>query len=96
MDPEFGALRAGFVAKLPKRLTDLRDAEANRDWEAMSRLAHQLKGIAGSYGFDDLGRAAAVIESDAKANPTPRSIRSSLDRFDSVCRAIAQRDMHPH
>ena len=40
---------------------------ANADFEALQRLAHQLKGAGGSYGYPALTDPAKALEETAKA-----------------------------
>jgi len=55
-------LVAEFAAEMPQKT-----AELTRSWEAnelgaIQRLAHQLKGSSGGYGFATVGKAAASVE----------------------------------
>jgi HPt (histidine-containing phosphotransfer) domain-containing protein len=43
------------------------DASVQEHWVELHRLLHSLAGAAGSFGFDALGRQAAVIEHRVKA-----------------------------
>jgi HPt (histidine-containing phosphotransfer) domain-containing protein len=69
-------------AELPLLLTAL----AGGDWETLRRLAHDLKGTGGGYGFDilsDLGRAleqAAKSADTAAAQPLLKQIDDFLRR----------------
>ena len=51
-----------FVDGLETRLAEIRQAYDQMDWDAMSRLAHQLKGAGGSYGYPDISQVAASME----------------------------------
>ena len=57
---------AEFVGQLLQRLTELLQAAANNQWDALQRAAHQLKGAGGSYGYPCLTDAARDLESHAK------------------------------
>ncbi len=61
-DPEMGEIVALFVAEMPERREELRRAVDTGDLNLAIRLAHQLKGAAGGYGFEALGDAAAGSE----------------------------------
>ena len=61
-DPEMGEIVALFVAEMPERAGELRKAIEQRDLEAATRIAHQLKGAAGGYGFETLGDIAKAAE----------------------------------
>jgi PAS domain S-box-containing protein len=64
-DPEMAGAVAEFVALLPHRLAEMRQAAAAGLWEALRRLAHQMKGAGGSYGYACLTDAARELESHA-------------------------------
>ena len=59
MDPafaaQFRAIQQVFVAGLPQRLRDIRQAP---DAQARHVALHRLAGAAGGYGFDALGELA--------------------------------------
>lgn len=64
----FDALRAGFAVRLRERLAEL-DALVHRAREGSAEAlgpalaaAHRLAGTAGSYGYPDVGEAAAALE----------------------------------
>lgn len=61
-DPEMADLVVAFVAEIPSRRADLEAAVDAGDLEAAIVLAHQLKGAAGGYGFEELGLFAAESE----------------------------------
>lgn len=50
-DPEFREIIQGFVDKLGSEVEELQIAWQNRDLEAVGRIAHWLKGAAGTMGF---------------------------------------------
>lgn len=63
---------------------------AASDFEAVRRIAHTVKGVGGSYGFDRISEIAAVMEQGAKAGDgatvarTVYELRSYLERIDVV------------
>ncbi|MEQ9094671.1 MAG: Hpt domain-containing protein [Phycisphaerales bacterium] len=61
-DPDVGEIVAEFVAEMPKRRADFVRAIEAGDLSQAVRLAHQLKGAAGGYGFETLGQFAAAAE----------------------------------
>ena len=68
--PELDALRASYAERLPGRLAELTAAlraasgagASGADTRDAQRLAHTLKGTAGSYGFAEVGSALETIE----------------------------------
>jgi len=61
-DPEFHALRDNFLQELPLRLRDLEQACADQDWPLVRSLAHQLKGVAATFGLPEATRVAGAVE----------------------------------
>jgi len=78
-------LRDAFREKLPGRLAeiDARLAAARGGDRAAlaeaNRLAHTLKGTAGSYGFDAVSRAAGEIEALTEPDAAPSASDAALD-----------------
>ena len=65
-DPEFQAIVASFVNKLPTMIEDLLQAVNNTDWEKATSVAHILKGSGSSFGFPDITRIAAKLHGDLR------------------------------
>ncbi len=81
-DEDMAALVEQFVATVPERVGALRAASVTGDRVCLARLAHQLKGAAGGYGFPRISEAAAVLEaacgvgnSDATASALEQLVR---------------------
>ncbi|MFL0811405.1 MAG: response regulator [Agarilytica sp.] len=55
-------IQAAFLERLPQDLETMRGVMSNGDWQELARLAHRLKGIAGSLGRPDVTVAAAALE----------------------------------
>ena len=76
IERELALLRAEFALELPARLHQLAlalaDADADRGQATLARrLAHQLRGSAGSYGLRAVSDAAADIEEALVAGQSP-------------------------
>ncbi len=61
-DPDMAPLVELFVEDLPDRAEILLDRLQASDYEGLRRLAHQMSGAAGSYGFQDITFEAAALE----------------------------------
>lgn len=61
-DPDYRILRDSFMDELPTRLAAIQTALAEEDREGLRFRAHQLKGVAGSFGFRETSRIAGQIE----------------------------------
>ncbi len=51
-----------FVANLDGRLDELKQAYEKLDWGQLTRMAHRLKGAAGSYGYPEISQVCATME----------------------------------
>ncbi len=105
--PELDALRESYAKRLPGRLveldTALRTARAagasEADARSAQRLAHTLKGTAGSYGFADVGAALETIDHALlkilEDGPRDASEWAKLDHALSLARASLDGGMDP-
>ena len=66
-DPNMIDLIEQFIHRLPRRIVAMRQALANTHHEELRRLAHQLKGAGGGYGYPCLTEGARALEDAAKA-----------------------------
>ncbi len=66
-DPDFHALAKEFADCLPPKIAALREACRTRDLQEVGRLAHWLKGVAGSVGFAAFTVPAADLEQLARS-----------------------------
>ncbi|RMH30652.1 MAG: Hpt domain-containing protein [Planctomycetota bacterium] len=90
-DPEFQELIDYFIGILPERVAQIEDAAARSDTAALRTFAHQLKGSAPGFGFNDIGRLAADLERSidqiASETQSLEAVRSQLDGLLSLCRS---------
>ena len=66
-DPEMSELIEAFVARLPETADAMAEAMANNCFDELRRLAHQLKGSGGGYGYPSLTEQARKLEDSARA-----------------------------
>lgn len=69
-DHDFRELLEEFVGSAHERRTSLEAAFAEGSTRELGRLAHQVKGAGGGYGFDLLSEVAARLEAACR-NPEP-------------------------
>jgi HPt (histidine-containing phosphotransfer) domain-containing protein len=79
-----------FVRGLDQRVESLRKAIVEDDHQQLKVIAHQLKGAAGGYGFPEISRAAANIES-AVHEQNLQSLQTQLDELVGLCDDARQR-----
>lgn len=63
-DPDFQSILKTFIKQLPETLNNMEEAFQQQDWLTLKSFAHQLKGVAGGYGYSELGKTAGMIEAD--------------------------------
>ena len=74
-----------FVAGLPERLQAIKAAADAQDLPLLQRLAHQLKGAAGGYGFPSVTDAAAEVERCIVDHAEPARNRAALGELLALC-----------
>lgn len=78
-DPDMMEIVEMFVDEMPERIQALHDALDQNDLTMLSRLAHQMKGAAGGYGFNSVTDAARVAEEAAKANKSGAELTAPFE-----------------
>lgn len=61
-DPDMSELVDMFVQELPQRLAEVQSSWKGNDYDTLRRVAHQLKGACGGYGFPSVGEIAGNLE----------------------------------
>ena len=85
--PVIARMLGEFVGRLDGRIRAMQAAlEASRA-EDLRRLAHQLKGAAGSYGYPSLTAAAKTLEDNARLERLD-SAAKDLEYIVALCRAV--------
>ena len=83
-EADMAELLALFVGELPERLADIRQAAQGQNWQEVRRLAHQLRGAGGSYGFPLLTAVAGQVEAVAQGQTSVQALREALDELTAV------------
>ena len=74
-----------FVAALPERAAAVREAVAGGRREEVQRLAHQLKGAAGGYGFGPITEVAGELELAAQRGADVVAMGAVAGRLVALC-----------
>jgi len=89
-DPDMSDLVVDFVGRMPERVNALKSAFDAGDTEQVMRLAHQLKGSGGGYGFPLLTTVSGELEQRAKeASGNIEDMRTEFDAVLDVCQRMA-------
>jgi signal transduction histidine kinase/CheY-like chemotaxis protein len=75
-----------FVRGLPERSAAVLRACEGQDWDAVKRLAHQLKGAAGGYGFASITDAAKDVEQAVEDPVDAPSLQRRVETLADLCR----------
>lgn len=87
-DPDLGEIVTMFVEEMPDRMATLLGQFNDGDLENLRRTAHQLKGAAGSYGFDLISPAAAQLESVIRDEAPLDQIRAVVEDILHLCQSV--------
>lgn len=82
---EMRLLLEEFVRALPGKAAALARMVQNDNFTELARLAHQLRGSAGGYGFPIITRAAARLEEAARLKTDLEVIAISVDEICDLC-----------
>ena len=86
-DPELARILNDFVESLPSKMTAMRLALDNNYFEEVRRIAHQLKGTGGGYGYPALTESARGLENAARAK-CRQTARAALIQLSTLCQAV--------
>jgi HPt (histidine-containing phosphotransfer) domain-containing protein len=87
-DPVLREMVEQFVAEIPNRVAWLQRQLEAGDFEALRRAAHQMKGAAGSYGFDALTPYALRLETLIAQGATREEIAAATSELAAQCRRV--------
>ena len=87
-DPELADILCLFVEEMPARVAKLLRLLDEGNWEELRRTAHQLKGSAGSYGFEPLSPPANRVERAVLDNEPEEQIRESVMELVNLCSRV--------
>ncbi|MCY2991122.1 MAG: PAS domain S-box protein [Planctomycetota bacterium] len=87
-DPELVELVDFFVGAMPDRIKALEAQAQNRDWHALARSVHGLKGAAGTYGFGAITPYAAQLEAAVHEGQSEERMLSAVEELLSLCRRL--------
>jgi signal transduction histidine kinase/CheY-like chemotaxis protein len=87
-DPDLQEIVRQFVRDLPDRSSAMLRAAQTSDTETLKRLAHQLKGAGGSYGFPGITEAAAAVEQALAEGLEEPVLRARVETLAGLCRRV--------
>jgi HPt (histidine-containing phosphotransfer) domain-containing protein len=88
-DPDMLEIVREFARELPARASELEQRCAAGNLAELQRLAHQLKGAGGGYGYPSITELAASLESALKQGAQGSVVKDRLSDLVRVLRAVA-------
>jgi CheY-like chemotaxis protein/anti-sigma regulatory factor (Ser/Thr protein kinase)/HPt (histidine-containing phosphotransfer) domain-containing protein len=89
-DPEMAPLVENFLGKMGLKIANLNEYLSGNRLDELARLAHQLKGSGGGYGFPTISEAARQVERFANGESDLAQIQIAVKELTMLCQqAIA-------
>ena len=89
-DAESAALATTFISGLSKRIENMERALNAGDGPLLGKLAHQLKGTAGSFGFPEIAHSAQRLVKEARNEGDLWKLKSTLSELIALCEAVME------
>ncbi len=80
-------LKSTFIRNRHRDVATLRQAIAKQDFEIVRTIGHRIKGLAGSYGLDDIGGIGSAIEQAALARDSDGVAAETTRLTEALCQA---------
>lgn len=84
-DPDLLPLISSFVDALPTRIDRMTALLAQGAHGELQRVAHQLRGACGGYGFDEIGVRAGALERAVCEGAGVDALRAQIDELAALC-----------
>jgi HPt (histidine-containing phosphotransfer) domain-containing protein len=73
-------LTAEYLNDLPRQLDDLKTMLKEKDYAAIKKHAHRIKGTSATYRLDDISESAAQLQHTADAQK-PKAVSDIIDEL---------------
>ena len=84
-DLDMAELIEEFVGCLSVRAAAIQEAVQASNLTEVTRLAHQLKGAGGAYGFDEITVVGAELEAACKASQSVSQVEKEVAQLVDLC-----------
>jgi histidine phosphotransfer protein HptB len=88
-DADMAELIEYYVAELPRKIESIGEYVETNRLDELRRIAHQIKGASGSYGFGPVGELAEHIVRAIDADCELESIHNSVESLVAMCRRVS-------
>ena len=86
-DEEFEEILLTFLERLPQMVETINEAVRKKDWETVQSISHQLKGLGGSFGYEQITAIAKKIH-DSSRRHSEEGMESMLHELNQQLMAI--------
>jgi len=86
--PEMQEYLVKFVASLSERATELEQAVTDGNRDAVKFISHKLAGVATTFGYPEISRSAAELETLVVKGAT--SLQQQADELAELCRSVSE------
>jgi histidine phosphotransfer protein HptB len=87
-DSDLSELVEMYVGEMPDRIAAIQTLLAQAEWEELRRMAHQMKGAAGSYGFEAITPVAGAVEDSIRGGAPEEQIRQATRELLAMCSRV--------
>ncbi|MFG0256281.1 MAG: Hpt domain-containing protein [Phycisphaerales bacterium JB043] len=78
-----------YVSELPEKVKSLTECLETNKLDELRRLAHQMKGASGGYGFTPVGEVAAQLEQAIDGEDDIQRIQNNVEELIAMCRRVS-------
>lgn len=87
VDPDLEDLVPGFLENRSLDIENLRSELNKSDFEQITSIGHNLKGVGGGYGFEFMSELGANIETAGKESNAD-AIQENINKLDNYLKCI--------
>lgn len=87
-DEGFRELIELYVAEMPGRIERLKNCLDAANWGELQRVAHQIKGAGGSYGFPAISSAGGAVERLIVNKQPEEQVRTATLELIQLCLSV--------
>lgn len=94
-DPDMTEIVEMYVSEMPERVERLQTLWQQQQMDELKRLAHQLKGASGGYGFPVVGQAAGNLErtinqlAEGSGIVSLQQLKAEFEQLLTLCRRVS-------
>lgn len=86
-EPELFELISRFISQLPGKIARIRENYESHKWDKLRQNVHDLKGVSGNYGFNQLFKTVQTMEFEIlKEDYT--GIQQKIEELEKLCKRI--------